>query len=72
MAKKLSKKTKVDAITHLLNLIEGFNQMIENHRSFGDELTVKQYEHMKSKLAADLFEMLKTAYHINIPQRQAA
>jgi len=62
-----NKISPTDAIIDQLKLIESTNKIIESSGEPADSLTVRQYTHLKKKLTANLFEMLKTYYQITIP-----
>jgi hypothetical protein len=72
MAKKSKNLTTIQAITHLLDVIQDFNQLITKHHAIGDEFAVKQYEHLKKNLTTDLIKMLESEYQIRIPVQVAA
>jgi hypothetical protein len=72
MTKKSNNATAIQSITHLLGVIQDFNQLITKHRAIGDDFSVIQYEHMKKNLTKDLITMLETEYQIFIPTQVAA
>lgn len=51
-------KIKVNAITRLLELIEGVNKDIDLSQSIGSKSMVKQYLHLKKGYTKQLLEVL--------------
>ncbi len=64
-------KIKVNAITRLLELIEGVNQDLERSRSIENTLLVKQYEHLKKDYTQQLLDLLEE-YNLPIHLDEAA
>lgn len=56
--KNKKSKLKVNAIQHLLDLIEMANENIESSKKMNSPLMMQQYEHLKKEHTKELLELL--------------